>query len=302
MFDSSGIRNGLSGSLDLRPAREGGAGARLGYTPARSKPVHTDHTRLKMTVSKIAFTAARQKEAQDSLKRLSDRYDTVEATDADVIVCLGGDGYMLQALHRHMKDDIPIYGMNRGSVGFLMNTYDEDGLIERLARAEAAHLHPLIMQATTTNGDEHEALAINEVSLLRETRLAAKIQIGVDDVVRLDELICDGCLVATPAGSTAYNSSAYGPIIPIGADVMALTPISAFRPRRWRGALLPRSATVTFDILDAEERPVRAVADFTEVLHVQQVVVKEDRSRTPRLLFDPEHKLEERIIKEQFLP
>jgi NAD+ kinase len=255
-----------------------------------------------MDDKRIAFTAARQKEAQDALKRLTARYDAVEPAEADVIVCLGGDGYMLQTLHRHMEDDIPIYGMNRGSVGFLMNVYDEDGLAERVARAQPAQLYPLVMHATTANGEEHEALAINEVSLLRETRLAAKIQISVDGVVRLEEMICDGCLVATPAGSTAYNSSAYGPIIPIGAEVLALTPISAFRPRRWRGALLPRGATVTFDILDGGERPVRAVADFTAVRQVSKVVVTEDRSRSPTLLFDPEHNLEERIIKEQFLP
>ncbi len=255
-----------------------------------------------MDAKRIAFTAARQKEAQDSLKRLTARYDAVEPSEADVIVCLGGDGYMLQTLHRHMEDHIPIYGMNRGSVGFLMNVYDEDGLVERVARAQPAQLHPLVMHATTANGEEHEALAINEVSLLRETRLAAKIQISVDGVVRLEEMICDGCLVATPAGSTAYNSSAYGPIIPIGAELLALTPISAFRPRRWRGALLPREATVTFDILDGGERPVRAVADFTAVRQVTKVVVTEDRSRSPTLLFDPEHNLEERIIKEQFLP
>jgi NAD+ kinase len=192
--------------------------------------------------------------------------------------------------------------MNRGSVGFLMNVYREDGLIERLARAEPIKLHPLRMNAIDSKGRRRSALAINEVSLLRQTRLAAKLQIQVDSKVRLEELICDGALVSTPAGSTAYNLSAYGPILPLGAGVLALTPISAFRPRRWRGALLPHDTKVTFEVLDPHHRPVSAVADFTEVRDVRRVSVCEDRSLTPTLLFDPEHNLEERIIAEQYVP
>ena len=255
-----------------------------------------------MDFQRIAFVAARHKEAQESLKRLKARYGHVDADAADVVVSLGGDGYMLRTLHQHMEDGVPIYGMNRGSVGFLMNAFREDGLPERLAAATPNTLTPLSMTVTTVNGEERQALAINEVSLLRETRLAAKIRILVDGVTRLDEMICDGALVATPAGSTAYNSSAHGPIVPLGAGVLALTPISAYRPRRWRGALLPHQATVTFEIIDARQRPVHAVADFTAVRQVAEVVVRENRGLTPTILFDPEHNLEERIIKEQFLP
>ena len=255
-----------------------------------------------MKFKTVAFVGARQKEAQEACKRLSARYDHVPPDAADIIVALGGDGFMLQTLHRHMERRVPIYGMNQGSVGFLMNHYQEDGLMERLARAQATELNPLRMTATDAQGKAHQALAINEVSLRRNSRLAAKICIEVDGVVRLEEMICDGVLVSTPAGSTAYNLSAHGPIVPIGADVLALTPVSAFRPRRWRGALLPRQASVVFHIIDAEERPVSAVADFTEVDNVVQVFVREDRGLAPILLFDPEHNLEERIIAEQYLP
>ncbi len=255
-----------------------------------------------MTFTSIAFVAAGQPEAREAEKRLKARYDHAPPKQADVVVALGGDGFMLETLHRFMQRDVPIYGMNRGSVGFLMNAYEEDGLPERLARAEAVELPPLRMTATDHRGREHQALAINEVSLLRQTRLAAKLRIQVDGVVRLEEMVCDGALVATPAGSTAYNLSAHGPIVPLGAGVLALTPISAFRPRQWRGALLPHDAAVTFHVLDADVRPVSAVADFTEVRRVTRVVVREDRSLAPTLLFDPEHNLEERIVKEQFLP
>lgn len=251
---------------------------------------------------KIAFTAARQPQAQEALKRLKAKYDHVPVGRADVIVALGGDGFMLRTLHRSMKRKVPIYGMNRGSVGFLMNGYSEKALKRRIERAEAIDVHPLSMTATDINGKTHSALAINEVSLLRQTRLAAKISIRVDGIERLEGMICDGVLIATPAGSTGYNLSAHGPIVPLGSGVLALTPISAFRPRQWRGALLPHDATVTFEVLDAGERKVSAVADYTEIRRVVSVTVEEDRSRTVTMLHDPEHNFEERILKEQFLP
>ncbi|MFN4281190.1 MAG: NAD kinase [Alphaproteobacteria bacterium] len=251
---------------------------------------------------KIAFVASRVKPAQDALLSLSERYGNVAPAKADIIVALGGDGFMLQTLHKHIKRQAPIYGMHRGSVGFLMNAYRETRLLERLKAAVAVTVHPLRMRAATANGKEHDALAINEVSLLRETRQAAKLRIAIDGVRRLDELICDGALVSTPAGSTAYNLSAHGPIIPLGAGLLALTPISAFRPRRWRGALLPNTASVTFEVLEHDKRPVSAVADYTEVRDVVRVHVTEDPAIDLTLLFDPEHNLEERIVKEQFEP
>ena len=250
----------------------------------------------------ISFVAARQKEAQDALGRLKARYGGVTPARADLVVALGGDGFMLRTLHRFMDRGTPIYGMNRGSVGFLMNRYSERGLMGRLTRAEPVALHPLRMTARDQAGRRHEALAVNEVSLLRQTRLAAKLRLGIDGVVRMKEMICDGVLLATSAGSTAYNLSAHGPIVPIGAGVLALTPISAFRPRRWRGALLPSDARVRIDVLESRQRPVSAVADNTEVRRVVRVDVREDRSLTSTLLFDPEHDLEERILKEQFQP
>jgi len=248
------------------------------------------------------FVAADNDTAQRALKLLTHRYGSVPVDQADVVVALGGDGFMLETLHRYLDHHLPIYGMNRGTVGFLMNRYNEDMLMERLARAETVRLYPLTMRATTEDGTVHEALAINEVSLLRETRQAAKLRIRVDGRVRMEELICDGCLLATPAGSTAYNLSAHGPIIPMGAGVLALTPISAFRPRHWRGALLSHRATVTFDVLEAGKRPVSAVADHTEVRDVIRVEVREDREIGVDLLCDPEHNLEERILAEQFQP
>lgn len=251
---------------------------------------------------KIAFAASDMDPAQESLRRLQDRYGHVAEDEADIVVALGGDGFMLETLHRHMEAGIPIYGMHRGTVGFLMNEFSEDGLIERLAEAREIVVHPLRMKAVDLEGETHKALAINEVSLLRETRQAAKIRISIDGVIRLDELICDGVLVATPAGSTAYNLSAHGPVVPIGSDVFPLTPISAFRPRRWRGALLPHQAKVHFEILEAKKRPVSAVADYYEVRDVATVDVEEDRSVDIRLLFDSAHDLAERIIKEQFQP
>lgn len=255
-----------------------------------------------MTFSSIAFVAAETEAAKAALSRLEARYAPVPPEEADLIVALGGDGFMLETLHRFVALGVPIFGMNRGSVGFLMNVYREHGLIERLAKAERVVLHPLRMTARTSSGEEVEALAINEVSLLRETRQAAKLRIRIDGKIRMDELICDGILLSTPAGSTAYNLSAHGPIIPLGAGIAALTPISAFRPRRWRGALLPHTARVLFEILEAPKRPVSAVADYTEARDVVEVEVREDRGVELVLMFDPEHNLEERIITEQFLP
>ncbi|MDR3440759.1 NAD kinase [Telmatospirillum sp.] len=255
-----------------------------------------------MKFSRVAFVAADNDAAQCALDSLRHRYGCSTPEDAEIIVALGGDGFMLETLHRHIDRHLPIYGMNRGTVGFLLNVYNEDHLMERLTRAEAVKLHPLVMRTRTVDGQTHEALAINEVSLLRETRQAAKIRIRVDGRVRLEELICDGVLVATPAGSTAYNLSAHGPIIPMGAGVLALTSISAFRPRRWRGALLTHTAKVSFEILENEKRPVSAVADYTEVRDVTSVEIYEDRSAYLTLLFDPEHNLEERILAEQFMP
>jgi NAD+ kinase len=251
---------------------------------------------------KFAIVAADSQEAQEAQKRLQQRYGCCAPQDADVVVALGGDGFMLETAHAYLSSGKAIYGMNRGTVGFLMNAYDEDNLEERLKAAEKAVLHPLRMTARTLAGRKEEALAINEVSLLRESRQAAKVRILVDGVIRLEELICDGILLSTPAGSTAYNLSAHGPIIPIGTPLLAMTPISAFRPRRWRGALLPHRARVRFDILEAEKRPVSATADYTEVRDVASVEVHEDRKSSVRLLFDSEHNLEERILREQFLP
>ena len=255
-----------------------------------------------MAFERIGFVASDAPEARQAADRLRQRYGDVEPEQADVVVALGGDGFMLETLHRFLGRGVPIYGMNRGTVGFLMNEYREDDLAERLAAAEATVLHPLMMLAESADGRKTEAVAINEVSLLRQTRLAAKIRISVDDTVRTPELICDGVLVATAAGSTAYNLSAHGPILPLGCDLMALTPISAFRPRRWRGAVLPARARVRFEILEPGARPVSAVADHTEVREVIDVRVSEQREIEIELLFDPEHNLEERILDEQFTP
>jgi NAD+ kinase len=249
---------------------------------------------------RIAFVAAPTQLAAEARDRLAARYGDAGPEEAEVVVSLGGDGFMLETLHRLLGRDTPVYGMNCGSVGFLMNAYGEDDLPGRLSRAQAARLHPLRMHAVTQGGRVEEALALNEVSLLRQLRQAGKIRISVDGRVRLAELICDGVLVATPAGSTAYNLSAHGPIVPLSANLLPLTPISAFRPRRWRGALLPSSADVLFEVLESEKRPVAAVADFTEVRDVVSVAVSEDRSVTCTVLFDPDQGLSERIIAEQF--
>ena len=248
----------------------------------------------------FAFVAAATDEAQASLRRLRAAYGEQDPEQADIVVALGGDGFMLETLHRFMERAVPIFGMNCGTVGFLMNRYDERGLPERLAKTHKERLHPLLMVAKTAEGKTARAHAINEVSLTRQTRQAAKIGIRVDGVVRLPELVGDGVLVSTAAGSTAYNLSARGPILPLGSGVLALTPISAFRPRHWHGAILPYSARVAFDIHEFAKRPVSAVADFTEVRDVAEVQVREDRRITLNLLFDPEHNLEERILAEQF--
>jgi NAD+ kinase len=248
-------------------------------------------------MTKLHFTA--MPHAQESLTELRARHGEAGPDEAETVVALGGDGFMLQTLHAFTGKGKPIYGMNRGTVGFLMNEYHQTDLLERLAAAERAVIHPLKMTAHTAAGGV-EARAFNEVSLLRETRQAAKIRILVDGKPRITELICDGVLVATPAGSTAYNLSAHGPILPIDADLLALTPISAFRPRRWRGALLPHRALVRFEILESAKRPVSAVADDFEVRDVTAVDVAEDRSISMTMLYDAGHNLDERILAEQF--
>jgi len=248
----------------------------------------------------LHFVASPSPDAQAALARLCEQYGDAGAEAAEAIVALGGDGFMLQTLHAFVGKAKPIYGMNFGSIGFLMNEYSEDGLEARLDAAEAAQVHPLRMRATTREGKIAEALAFNEVSLLRETRQAAKIRILVDDKVRIGELICDGVLVSTPTGSTAYNLSAHGPILPIDADLLALTPISAFRPRRWHGALLSQRSKTRFEILEANKRPVSAVADDLEVRDVASVDVAEDRSILMTMLFDQGRGLRERILAEQF--
>jgi NAD+ kinase len=251
-------------------------------------------------LSRIAFIAAQTEIAIAARLRLTAIYGDTTPENADVIVALGGDGLMLEVLHKVLGTRKPVYGMNCGSVGFLMNEFAESGLAERIANAQASTLFPLRMHAITASGVVEEALALNEVSLLRQLRQAAKIRITVDHRQRLSELICDGVLIATPAGSTAYNLSAHGPIIPLTANLLPLTPISAFRPRRWRGALLPSTVEVLFEILESDKRPVAAVADFTEVRNVVSVAVSEDQSVSATVLFDPDRALSERIITEQF--
>lgn len=253
-----------------------------------------------VSTGKLSFVASDTEDAQRALAALSDRYGNVDADEADIIVALGGDGLMLQTLHAHMAGCKPIYGMNRGSVGFLMNEYREDNLPDRLAKADVTTIRPLELTALDDTGKEHMALAINEVSLLRQTSQAARLRISVDDKVRLEELVCDGIIVATPAGSTAYNLSAHGPILPITAQLLALTPISAFRPRRWRGALLPNGATVDLEILEADKRPVSASADHTEIRRVTRVSVKESSKAKGVIMFDHDHGWDERILSEMF--
>jgi NAD+ kinase len=249
---------------------------------------------------RIAFVASPAPEARKALKRLVKLYGNVSPSRADVVVALGGDGLMLQTLRRAMKADKPIYGMHRGTVGFLMNEFRERGLRERLAAAQTTVIHPLVMRARDVKGKLHEHYAINEVSLFRQTYQVARLSLSVDGKERLPELMADGVLVATPAGSTAYNLSAQGPIIPINAPMLAVTPISPFRPRRWRGALLPDGAWVTVRVIDPDRRPVAAVADHAEVRSVREVDIRMDHSVSMRMLFDPGHSLEERILSEQF--
>jgi NAD+ kinase len=250
--------------------------------------------------ARIAFVASPIPEAQDARALLAKRYGAAAPEEADVIVALGGDGLMLQTLHAFMNSGKPIYGMHRGTVGFLMNEFNEQRLPERLADAKTALIHPLVMCARDADGREHEHRAINEVSLFRQTYQAARLRILIDGKERLAALVADGALVATPAGSTAYNLSAQGPIIPINASLLALTPISPFRPRRWRGALLPDTARVTIEVLEADKRPVAAVADHDEVRSVRSVDISMDHKVAIPMLFDPGHSLDERILREQF--
>lgn len=249
----------------------------------------------------ITFLASDAPVAQEALAKLTASYGSVPVDQAQVIVALGGDGFMLQTLHATQAMDVPVYGMNCGTIGFLMNEYDEEGLRERLGEAEEELINPLAMRAEAADGSVHEALAINEVSLLRAGPQAAKLRITIDGKVRMEELVCDGALVCTPAGSTAYNYSAHGPILPIGAEVLALTAMAAFRPRRWRGALLPKTAKVRFDVLDAEKRPVMADADGRSAPNVVSVEVRSEPTIRHRILFDPGHGLEERLTREQFV-
>ena len=249
---------------------------------------------------KIAFIASDSPEAEEARRELIARYGDTPADEADYIVALGGDGLMLLTMHRFLSTGKRIYGMNRGSVGFLMNDYSPDNLPARLKAAEMTTIHPLRMVAEDIKGHEHEALAFNEVSLFRQKHQAVKLRISIDGQVRMKELICDGLILATPAGSTAYNLSAQGPILPINSPLLALTPISPFRPRRWRGAILPKEALVRIDVLEAEKRPVAAVADNREYRDIRAVDITQDESIGARLLFDPGHSLAERVINEQF--
>jgi NAD+ kinase len=252
-------------------------------------------------VGKLAFVASKVGEAQAALAEMQKRYGSVLPAEADVIVALGGDGFMLQTLHRHLSYGKPVFGMKYGTVGFLMNLFKPEDLHERIGAALPAVLRPLEMHATSESGNSSMLLAFNEVSLLRQTKQAAKIRVYLNGALKIDELVCDGVMVATPAGSTAYNLSAHGPILPLQSSVLALTPIAAFRPRRWRGAILRADTEVTFEVLDHYKRPVSATADSFEVRDIVEVKIRESRERTVTLLFDPEHNLEDRILNEQFV-
>ena len=248
----------------------------------------------------LAFVASKTDEAQAAQADLRKRYAEVPVDQAQVIVALGGDGFMLRTLHRHLAMNKPVYGMKLGTVGFLMNQFRAEGLLERITRAQPTSLKPLVMETVGESGTTTSSLAFNEVSLLRQTKQAAHIRVSLNGAVKIEELMCDGVLVCTSAGSTAYNLSAHGPILPLGADVLAMTPISPFRPRRWRGAILRAGIEVRFEILDPYKRPVSATADSNEVRDVVEVTIRESREKTVTLLFDPEHNLEDRILNEQF--
>jgi NAD+ kinase len=249
---------------------------------------------------KLAFTASARPEAQDAMRRLRHLYGEAGEADADIVVALGGDGHMLETLRRRLGDKKPVYGMHRGTIGFLMNDYREDGLPERLEKAEPVRIRPLVARCETASGAVVTERAFNEVSLLRQTAQTARLRIIIDGAERMQELLCDGAMVATPAGSTAYNYSAHGPILPINARLLALTPISAFRPRRWRGALLPHTAHVRIEVLEGERRSVSASCDNRETRDVVAVEVREDQGAALTLLFDRGHALDERILREQF--
>ena len=253
-----------------------------------------------MNLNKPVFLTSSNNEAIEQKKVLEEQYGTNSLDNADVIVVLGGDGFMLEAIKSHMSQDLPLFGLNYGSIGFLMNSSNQNDLLNRINQSESIKISPLIMKAMSVNGSIHEAIAINEVSLLRETHQASKIKISVDGNVRLDELICDGVLISTPSGSTAYNLSAHGPILPINADVLALTPISAFRPRRWKGAILNNESNVKFEIIESKKRPVSAVADSTEFRDISSVEVHQSKDQVVELLFDENHSFDERILNEQF--
>jgi NAD+ kinase len=250
---------------------------------------------------RLAFIHSNAADAREAAEALVSRYGHADPDEADVIVALGGDGFMLQTLHAMMNSDRIVYGMNRGSIGFLMNEFRIDDLPSRIAAAVETSIHPLEMIAEDEHGEITRAFAINEVSVLRQSYQAARLQVSVDGKTRLEELVCDGLMVATPAGSTAYNLSAHGPILPLAAPLLALTPVSPFRPRRWRGALLSNKARVVIDVLERHKRPVNAVADNTEVKSVRSVTVFESSSITARLLSDPDHSWEDRILAEQFM-
>lgn len=289
----------------MRPARPlFPTPARYGVPAMTSSPLPSaaPSPGLTKVPERIAFMAAPTEVARHEFDRLTHQYGNCHPGEADVVVCLGGDGFMLETLRVVLEQNLtaPVYGMNCGSVGFLMNPMLEDNLPKRLTTTQAATLHPLRMTARTMQGDAHEALALNDVFLFRQTRQAAKLRVDVDGLVRMPELICDGALVATPAGSTAYNLSAHGPIVPLSGNLLPLTPICPFRPRRWRGALLPSTAQVGFTILEAEKRPVAAVADSIEIRDVVSVHIHEDRNLAVTVLFDPGQTLSERITAEQF--
>ncbi|BAV45093.1 inorganic polyphosphate/ATP-NAD kinase [Mesorhizobium loti] len=296
MLSRRGFAPWRNGSL-CRPAR---TMLPRRWRAARPAAIGRDRGAMSTAANSIAFVSSDTADAKAALESLSARYGQCSIADAAVVVALGGDGFLLQTLRDTMGTGKKVYGMNRGTIGFLMNEYRSGGLTERIAAAVAETIRPLEMLAVTSEGETLSALAINEVALWRQSYQTAKIRISVDDQIRLEELSCDGVMIATPAGSTAYNLSAHGPILPLDAPLLALTPVSPFRPRRWRGALLSNKATVRFDILEPEKRPVNAAADHTEVKAVTSVTVRESPSATATLLFDPNHSWNERILAEQF--